>query len=224
MNRDPADRFLAWCDRHFAGSLTPSRLARNTLLLSLAGLAPSLALYVTLVPGFWGHLIETEGAFSSFARQVLTNGLPVVVLVNAFGFGLFAQLRAGALAPGLVLALDAPLRIAIFVALHILIYPGSALAFGSFRGDPLLALRAVGPTLAQAAGFANLSGVYLYATLVSALPLNMALADALARRRFGKRLGLEQLIVAALAIFGAQALLLTGASLAFAAALRQAPA
>jgi len=202
--------FLAWLDRHFSTGLPLTRFALNTILLSLIGLAPVLAIYIALVPGFWSHLVQTEAALAGFIRQILTNGFPVVFVVNAFGLSLFAQLRADRLRPEYVLAADMAARIGAFIALHVLIYPGSALMFGSFGGDPLQALRVVGPTLAQAAAFGNLSGVYLYATLVSAVPLHMVLAGAAMRRSGYRDPSFAVLALLALAIFGLQALLMTG--------------
>ncbi|TVP73576.1 MAG: hypothetical protein EA339_02630 [Rhodobacteraceae bacterium] len=113
-----------------------------------------------------------------------------------------------ALAFYVALALDIPARIGAFVALHLAIYPASAMLFGSFGGDPVQALRVTGPTLAQSAGFANLSGVYLYATLVSALPLHMALLGQ-ALGQFQRAAPVLLLSFAALATFAAQAALLT---------------
>lgn len=210
MVRDTEAPLLVWLDRHFSVALPFGRFARNIALLSLAGLVPTLALYIALSPGHWGHLMATDAALARFLRQIVTNGLPVVLILNAVCLILFAQLRARRLSPARALAIDIPARIGAFIALHAVIYPASALMFGSFGGDPAQALRVVAPTLAQAAGFANLSGVYLYATLISALPLHMALVGA-AAQGLGLRVPrVPVLILAALAIFGAQALLLTG--------------
>lgn len=52
-----------------------------------------------------------------------------------------------------------------------MIYFISADWFGSFGADRWQALQVVGPPLVRSALFENISGVYLYATLVSALPL-----------------------------------------------------
>jgi len=213
MATDTLTPFLAWLDRHFSVGLPLVRFARNTVLLSLIGLAPALALYIALIPGFFSHLYGTEGALAGLTRQILTNGLPVVFVVNAFGLSLFAQLRAERIRPEFVLAADMAARIGAFIALHVLIYPASALIFGSFGGDPLLALRVVGPTLVQAATFGNLSGVYLYATLVSALPLHMVLVGAALRRSGYRDPSLANLTLLALAVFGLQALLLTAAAM-----------
>ncbi len=213
MASDTLTPFLAWLDRHFSVGLPLAHFASNTVLISLIGLLPVLALYVALVPGFWSHLIATEAALTGFSRQILTNGLPVVFVVNAFSLSLFAQLRAERLRPGLVLAADMASRIGAFIALHVLIYPASSLIFGSFGGDPLQALRVLGPTLAQAAAFGNLSGVYLYATLVSAFPLHLVLAGAALRRSGYPDPGFARLALLALAIFCFQALLLTGSAM-----------
>ncbi len=209
---------LEWFDRHFAVDLPVSVFARNVVLLSLAGLAPVLALYVALAPGLGQHLWGAGPAQARFARQIVTNGLPVVFAVNALGLLLFAQLRALHLAPLRALALDIPARIGAFVALHLAIYPASALLFGSFGGDPGQALRVVGPTLAQSAGFVNLSGVYLYAALVSALPLHMRLIRQAHAARGLRAPSWPVLALAALGLFWMQALLLTGVSIVMGAA------
>ena len=213
MTTDSPIPVLAWFDRHFSVRLPVTRFALNTVVLSLLALAPVLGLYIAMVPGFWPHLIAADAALARFFRQILTNGLPVVFVVNALGFVLFARLRAERLRPGAVLVIDMVARIGAFIALHVAIYPASALMFGSFGGDPLQALGVVGPTLAQAAAFGNLSGVYLYATLVSAFPLHMALVVAVLDRRGYARRSLAGLAVPALAVFGLQALLMTGVAL-----------
>jgi hypothetical protein len=54
------------------------------------------------------------------------------------------------------------------------IYFVSASLFESFSGDRLLALRAVPPTLRDAATFRNITGAYLYASAIAGLPLFVA--------------------------------------------------
>jgi hypothetical protein len=51
MATEPATAVLAWLDRHFSVALPVLRCTRNIVLLSLAGLAPVLALYIALSPG-----------------------------------------------------------------------------------------------------------------------------------------------------------------------------
>lgn len=104
------------------------------------------------------------------ARQVAVNGLPVVFLATWAG----AVLHGAAWRGRLALLADAPLRLAVFALLHAGIYVLAAGWFGSFGGDRATALRVVAPTLARAAAFENLSGVYLYATLLASLPMQAA--------------------------------------------------
>jgi len=150
------------------------RFAGNTLIVSCLSLLPLLLLFILLSPGFGDMLMNNRMALSRFLRQVVTNGLPVVFVVNYFCFYIFALMKDGqrsANAPELVLLIDLPVRIILFVAFHGLIYVMSADWFGSFGGDRWQALRVVGPTLARSAFFENTSGVYFYATMVSALLL-----------------------------------------------------
>lgn len=152
---------------------------RNVLLFSLAGLLPVLVLYIALSPGFTTALAGGGPALGRFLRQVLTNGLPVVVMVNYVGFFLFAlsHERSGSgRDPGAYIVVDFFSRLGIFIGLHALIYVVSADWYGSFGGSRATALQVVAPTLARSALFENISGVYLYATLVSAIPLYVSAA------------------------------------------------
>lgn len=214
MIKDTPTPLVAWFERHFSVRLPFTRFARNMVLLSLIGLTPVLAFYIALTAGFWSHLMTADAALARFLRQILTNGLPVVFAVNTVSVILFSQLRLRNVDAGAALVLDFLTRTAFFAALHAVIFFASALMFGSFGGDPLQGLRVVSPTLAQAAAFGNLSGVYLYATLISALPLHMALAEAwLQRRGYGPASG-AIMILFSLAIIAAQILLLSAGAMA----------
>lgn len=201
---------LAWFDRHFSIGLSAGRFIRNTLLLSIAALVPVLGLYIARSPGFAGHLAGTEGALGPFLRQILTNGLPVVLAVNWAALILFARARAGAIRPSAALALDFAARIGLFAALNGAVFVASALVFDSFGGDPSQALGALGPTLARAAAFGNLAGVYLYATLVSALPLHMTLIAILVAERGHRDAPLTWLALPAFGLVAVQLMVLTG--------------
>ena len=198
--------------RYFALDMPAVRFARNTLVASLLGLLPLLVLYIALTPGFAAQLMGGGPALGRFLRQVLTNGLPVVFAVNYVGFFLFAwavDRHPGGRGRALVLLVDLPVRVVLFIILHAVIYAVSADWFGSFGGSRLTALRVVAPTLAQSALFQNISGVYLYATLVSALPLYVAAivrSDRLGKLPHRFPAGL---VLAALALFGLFAVLLT---------------
>ena len=217
MSKTTQAGLLAWFDRYFSVRLPFTRFARNMMLLSLLGLVPVLILYIALIPGFWSHLTTSDAALARFARQILTNGLPVVFTVNAVSMIMLSRSRRRIVAPGSALALDFAARSIGFTVLHVIVFFVSALMFGSFGGDPLQALRVVGPTIVQAAAFGNLSGVYLYATLISALPLHMALAESWFERHGYRPASSVALVLFSLAIISAQVLLLTG--IAFAATL-----
>ncbi|PWJ20774.1 hypothetical protein SAMN05421539_10219 [Jannaschia seohaensis] len=185
------------------------------MLVSLAGLLPLLAIFVALTPGFATALFENEQALERFLRQVVTNGLPVVFVVNYLTLFLYASTNArGDLErrPGLVLFLDVAARLVAFIVLHILIYVLSADWFGSFGGSRATAVRVVAPTLARSAFFENISGVYLYATLVSAIPLYVSVIEGwLAKgRSFAHRRSRGIAVFLSLVLFGAVVVLLTG--------------
>lgn len=190
------------------------QFVRNVLLFSLAGLLPVLALYVLLSPGFASALADGGPSLRRFLRQVLTNGLPVVVMVNYVGFFLFALSHERAESgrdPGTYIVVDFFSRLGLFVGLHALIYVVSADWYGSFGGSRATALRVVAPTLARSALFENISGVYLYATLVSAIPLYVSAVRRSARlapvvRFFPEPIGP---VAFALLIFAAEAICLT---------------
>ncbi len=174
MTRGDRPPPLTIFDRCFSRHVPFTRFVLNVLLFSCLGLLPFLILYISLRPGFWSSLIADPLARNLLLRQVATNGLPVVYLINHVGFALYAGMadrERGALR---ALAIDVPTRIVLFFIAHAAIYAGSARMFGSFGGDAVQALGVVGPTIAGAASFGNLSGVYLYATAISAYPLFVA--------------------------------------------------
>lgn len=178
----PKRRHCPTMDRFFSLDLPFSRFAANTLILSCITLIPLLLFYVALTPGFGSMLLENGPALRRFLRQVLTNGIPVVFAVNYLSFFLYAvsAKRQGIhSSPILILIVDLPARICVFVALHAFIYFVSADWFGSFGGDRWQALRVVAPTLARSAMFENISGVYLYATMISAIPLYLNVISVL---------------------------------------------
>lgn len=168
-------------ERYFAIDMPFWRFARNTLVVSCLGLLPLLLLFILRTPGFGAHLLNSGPALSRFLRQVITNGLPVVFAVNYLSFFLYAAgnaRRTDGPVPMRLVLIDLPARVVLFIVLHAVIYFLSADWFGSFGGDHWQALRVVGPTLVRSALFENISGVYLYATLVSALPLYVSVMQS----------------------------------------------
>ena len=208
---------LLLMQRYFAIDMPGLRFARNTLVFSLFGLTPVLLAYVALTPNFGAILLGGGAPLGRFLRQVVTNGLPVVFLLNYVSFFLFAWSVAK---PGksyslrLVLLIDLPVRVFGFVALHAAIYVLSADWFGSFGGRRTTALLVVAPTLVRSALFENISGVYLYATLVSALPLYVTAIDSSERLgQLAKVLpGRSGAVLFALVLFAFAVLALTGFS------------
>lgn len=201
-------------ERYFSTAMPGVHFLRNVLLFSLAGLLPVLALYVLSSPGFASALAGGGPALRRFLRQVLTNGLPVVLFVNYVGFFLFAlscERQEKSRDPAVYIAVDLAGRLALFFGLHALIYVLSADWFGSFGGSRATALRVVAPTLARSALFENISGVYLYATLVSAVPLYVSAIkrSPSLRALAGLFPGQTGPIVLALLIFAALAACLT---------------
>lgn len=189
--------------------------ARNTMLVSLAGMTPLLTLFVALTPGFATTLSENGQALERFLRQVVTNGLPVVFVVNYLAFFLYASTNSRSYLERraiLLLFLDVSARIMSFIILHILIYVLSADWFGSFGGSRATAVRVVAPTLARSAFFENISGVYLYSTLVSAIPLYVSVIEGwLAQGRSNTDRHTRGIsVVLSFMLFGSVVVLLTG--------------
>ncbi len=154
--------------------MSSAQFLKNVLLFSLAALLPILLIYILLAPGFAPALAAGGPALVRFLRQVVTNGLPVIFVANYVSFFLFAltqQPDSKHRDPAVFVLLDMSIRVVLFLGLHALIYVLSADWFGSFGGSRGTALSVVAPTLARSAFFENISGVYLYATMVSALPL-----------------------------------------------------
>lgn len=200
--------------RYFAIDMPASRFVGNTLVFSLLGLMPVVVIYVATTPGFGSMLMGGGLPLGRFLRQVVTNGLPVVFVVNYVSFLLFALTAArpaGNYGIGLVLLVDLPVRVFGFIALHAAIYVLSADLFGSFGGSRATALRVVAPTLARSILFENVSGVYLYATLVSALPLYVtAIENSGTLCRLAHRLpGRTGPVLFAVALFAVSILALT---------------
>ena len=149
------------------------RFLRNALLFSLVGLIPPLALYIAATPGLSAALSQGGPALLRFLRQVVTNGLPVVFVINYVSFFLYAlSNQAGQRRDPLAfVALDVFAKLSLFFSLHAIIYVLSSDWYGSFGGSRLTAVSVVAPTLSRSAFFENISGVYFYATLVGAIPL-----------------------------------------------------
>jgi hypothetical protein len=150
--------------QNFSPELPFGRFCWNVSLLSGASILPFLLVYVITTPNFLTMLATNTTALGRFLRQVLTNGLPVVFLVNYLGFVFAYAALKNSDRPGIrYIILDGLLRGIAFVGIHILVYVLSADLFGSFGGNRATAISVVGPTLVWSFIFDNISGVYLYA-------------------------------------------------------------
>ena len=68
--------------RYFALDIPFHRFVANTLIVSCLSLVPLLLFYVLLTPGFAAMLLDNRLALGRFLRQVATNGLPAVFVIN----------------------------------------------------------------------------------------------------------------------------------------------
>lgn len=169
-------------NRLFPAGIGLFRLAIQTFVASFLALLVVLAVYVAKTPVFLETVMQDRALALAVMRQVTASGLPIVFVINLVGFSNFGAMahrhdaERGAAA---TIGMDLATRGFLFFAMHALSYYLAAAYYGSFGGDPATALRVVGPTLAGAAIFSGLAGVYLYATAVSAVPfLMLALAKA----------------------------------------------
>jgi len=161
--------------RYFSLDLPAWVFLRNVLGVSAVVLILAVSVYVALTPGLAGMVLGGGEPLIRFFRQVMTNGLPVVFVVNFAGFFLFVMITqpgGSPISPGVAIAIDLVVRAGLFVAVHALTYVLSADFFGSFGGERATALRVVGPTLVNALWFDNISGAYLYAVALSAVPVH----------------------------------------------------
>jgi len=152
--------------RFFSLEMPFVRFVRNVALMSVASLVPVLVLYVALSPGFGAMLLNGGPALSRFLRQVITNGLPVVFVVNYISFFLFGWMNTwptGKRDAAFVVLIDVSARLAAFVLLHVLIYVLSADWFGSFGGSRMTALSVVVWFGGLARSFPGRSGSFLLA-------------------------------------------------------------
>lgn len=79
--------------RLFSLELPFPRFLRNVLLVSLLALIPAVLRYIATRPGFGAMLLDGGPALSRFLRQIFTNCLAVVFIVNYISFFLFAWLN-----------------------------------------------------------------------------------------------------------------------------------
>lgn len=189
-------------NKYFSVDLPFARYCRNVLVFTCICFLPFLAAFVALSPEFGTMLITNGTALSRFIRQLLTNGVPVIFVVNYAGFFSAAVRRQTERHHIRYLMLDGFLRALMFIGLHALIYVLSADLFGSFGEDRGTALQVVGPTLERSFLFENISGVYLYSTLPGAFIVYL---DALQQQKRATparpSFGMDAMIALSLCVF-----------------------
>ncbi len=167
---------LRWLSALFARDIGWLRFAVQSFVLSLIGMVLAAGFYIATYPALRMGLMDDPMLLNAFLRQVIASGLVTVFVINTIGFanyGAFVARGNDGRSTAAVLGADLFTRGLLFVGMHVIIYYLAAEYYASFGGNTLLALQVVAPTLAGAAHMGNLSGVYLWATAISALPFFM---------------------------------------------------
>lgn len=184
-NFTSAAQSLFVVDQFYGPERPAAAFLRTTIWMTVLGLAGAVFQYVLWVDGFWASLRSDTFAWQVFRRQILTTGLPIVLIVNLASGMVYATLRqvSGGRAGGLhFLLFDTVTRFVIFAVMMLVTYAGSAALFGSFGGDTRVAMEAVLPTLAGALRFENLTAAYLLAAFLGGVPIFASAALYLAEK------------------------------------------
>lgn len=156
--------------------LPAGRFLRTVLISVLCGFAVFLIAYLTMVTGFARQIVNDGFAMWRVAQSVLIYGLPVAFLCAYMSFFLQGLLldrieRSSVKILIFYLIFDVAVRLAVFALLSVLVFAYFAQFHGRFGGSVLSAVRVVPATIASAATFSNIAGVYFYAAMFSAFPL-----------------------------------------------------
>ena len=167
---------LRWLSALFSAQTGWLRFALQSFVLSVIGLLLATGFYILTYPALRAGLMDDPMLLNAFLRQIIASGLLIVFVINAIGFAnsrAFAARGNDGRSTAAVLGADLFTRGFLFFGMHAISYYLAAEYYGSFGGNVLIALQVVAPTLAAAAWMGNLSGVYLWATAISALPFFM---------------------------------------------------
>ena len=168
--------YLRWLSVLFSAQTGWLRFALQSFALSMIGLLLATGFYILTYPALRAGLMDDPMLLNAFLRQIMASGLLIVFVINAIGFAnyrAFVTRGNDGRSTAAVLGADLFTRGFLFFGMHAISYYLAAEYYGSFGGNPLIALQVVAPTLAGAAHMGNLSGVYLWATAISALPFFM---------------------------------------------------
>jgi hypothetical protein len=167
---------LNWLSVLFASDAGWLRMAALSFIASLIGLCLATGFYILTYPALRAGLMDDPTLLNAFTRQIIASGLLIVFVINTIGFAnyrAFVTRGNDGRSTAAVLGADLFTRGLLFFGMHVISYYLAAAYYGSFGGNTVLALQVVAPTLAGAAYMGNLSGVYLWATAISALPFFM---------------------------------------------------
>ncbi|MEM6745627.1 MAG: hypothetical protein AAF676_18105 [Pseudomonadota bacterium] len=154
--------------------------ARRVFWTSLASCLALLALYFMTIPEHAAATLRSFEAVKRLSLQFVLSGLVTVFLTlwiadTVAGLLVPRIARAGPGGTALLILFDLAVKLIALHAATAATYVSAAVLFGSFGGEPALALGAAPESLALALGFGNLSAVYVYAALISGFPLFLAL-------------------------------------------------
>ena len=178
QNKPEASRIarLPWLSLLFPADAGWVRMAAFSFIVSLIGLGLATGAYILTYPALRAGLMDDPMLLEAFTRQIIASGLLIVFVINVIGFANYRAFAARGLegrGTAAVLGVDLFTRGLLFFGMHVISYYLAAEYYGSFSGNTVFALQVVAPTLAAAAWLGNLSGVYLWATAISALPFFM---------------------------------------------------
>ncbi len=173
---DSPFRPLNIMDKYFSIKLPAVKFVLNTFIFSSAAAAVLFIAYTAMHPGFSMQLLEDKTARALFFRQFFLDGIVTIFVVNYMGFvtyACFVETKKDNYNFKLhyLIMIDIFARVLSFFIVTSIVYLIFAHWFGSFEGDEVLALKTVSLTLVDAVTFDNLTGIYLYATAISSLPL-----------------------------------------------------
>jgi len=166
---------LTIMNRYFSGTLPFLRFILNVLVFSCVPVLVLLVAYVTYTPGFSAQLIDDNLARMNFLR-VLFYGIVATFTVNYLVFALYSYVEAALdirrFKVRYILIVDILSRVVLYVVVTAILFVVAAmLTEDAFLGKKMLAILSVAPTVRHAAAFQDMSGAFLYATAISALPL-----------------------------------------------------
>lgn len=172
-NLSNADReTLDFMRLYFNDEQSIAYFALNILRFTFISLLIGLSIYVFSIPGFALQLLTDSDSLYRFSEQVASDGFLKAYLINFIGVKLyFSRIRDFPTSPWANLIVDISTKIFLFFGLTAISYLLHAHFLGSFKGDYLLALRAIGPTIWNALLLKNLTSAYLVCVAVGSLPL-----------------------------------------------------